>query len=122
MRSRRSWFQAAISVTNGGRAARSWQLVVSSVLVFCCYFIIWPLSDFASMTWREHALDVIWGVIVAHLFTADEKITPSGGPLDPGATITFGYQASKRTGGVVRPASCRVDGVECRVTVMRSRR
>ena len=29
MRSRRSWFQAAISVTNGGRAARSWLLVVT---------------------------------------------------------------------------------------------
>jgi signal transduction histidine kinase len=62
------WSQLAAMVALGTLAKRrgwSWQLIVSSVLVFCCYFIIWPLSDFAAMTWREHALDVIWGVIVA---------------------------------------------------------
>jgi signal transduction histidine kinase len=62
------WSQLAAMIALGTLAKRrgwGWQLVVSSILVFCCYFIIWPLSDFASMTWREHALDVIWGVIVA---------------------------------------------------------
>jgi signal transduction histidine kinase len=62
------WSQLAAMIALGTLAKRKgwgWQLVVSSILVFLCYFIIWPLSDFADMTWREHALDVIWGVIVA---------------------------------------------------------
>ncbi|HEV7646898.1 MAG TPA: histidine kinase [Actinophytocola sp.] len=62
------WSQLAAMIALGTLAKRrgwGWQLVLSSVLVFCCYFIIWPLSDFVTMTWREHALDVIWGVIVA---------------------------------------------------------
>jgi signal transduction histidine kinase len=62
------WSQLAAMIALGTLAKRKgwgWQLVVSSILVFLCYFIIWPLSDFFDMTWREHALDVIWGVIVA---------------------------------------------------------
>ena len=62
------WCQLAAMVALGTLAKRrgwSWQLVVSSILVFCCYFIIWPLSEFAAMTWREHALEFMWAVVVA---------------------------------------------------------
>ncbi|MPZ80416.1 MAG: sensor histidine kinase [Actinophytocola sp.] len=79
------WSQLAAMVALGTLAKRrgwSWQLVVSSILVFSCYFIIWPLSEFVAMTWREHALDVIWGVIVAGmpiaigmLFTARQELS-----------------------------------------------
>ena len=62
------WSQLAAMVTLGSLAKRrgwKWQTKAASVLVFFCYFIIWPLSDFVAMTWREHALDVLWGVVVA---------------------------------------------------------
>ncbi|HEY0454428.1 sensor histidine kinase [Actinophytocola sp.] len=81
------WSQLAAMVALGTLAKRrgwNWQLVVSSILVFCCYFIIWPLSEFAAMTWREHALDVIWGVIVA------------GMPVAIGLLITARQELSAR--------------------------
>jgi hypothetical protein len=37
-----------------------------------------------------------------------------GGPPVPGATQTFGFEATKRTRDRVRPASCTVDGTACR--------
>jgi hypothetical protein len=101
MNSRRSSFQAAITVTNEGRAARNWQVVVS------------------------HDPDAgvrVEGSLGARVSTSGNTITLSGGPLDGGDSVTFGYQASKDTREDVQPTSCRVDGVECRVTVRRSRR
>lgn len=62
------WSQLAAMVALGTLAKRrgwNWQLVVGSVLVFLCYFIRWPLTEFFALTWREHVLHVIWGVIVA---------------------------------------------------------
>jgi signal transduction histidine kinase len=64
------WSQLAAMIALGTLASRrgwGWQLVVSWILVFFCRFILWPLSDFADLTWREHALDVIWAVIVASM-------------------------------------------------------
>ncbi len=64
------WSQLAAMIALGTLAKRrgwGWQLVIGCVLVFICRFILWPLADFAALTWREHALDVIWGVIVAGL-------------------------------------------------------
>jgi signal transduction histidine kinase len=64
------WSQLAAMIALGTLAKRrgwGWQLVVGCILVFICRFVVWPLSDFVDMTWREHALDVIWGVIVAGL-------------------------------------------------------
>ena len=64
------WSQLAAMIALGTLAKRrgwSWHLVVGCVLVFICRFILWPLSDFADLTWREHALDAIWAVIVAGL-------------------------------------------------------
>ena len=62
------WSQLAAMIALGTLARRrgwGWQLVVGCVLVFTCRFILWPLSDFVALTWREHALDAIWGVMVA---------------------------------------------------------
>lgn len=81
------WSQLAAMIALGTLAKRrgwGWQLVVSSILVFCCYFIIWPLPEFVAMTWREHALDVIWGVIVA------------GMPIAIGMLITVRQELSDR--------------------------
>ena len=101
MRDRRSTFQAAISVTNEGRAARSWQVVVTH-----------DPDDEVRLQ----------GSVGARVSTSGDTITFSGGPLDPGDSVTFGYQASKDSDDDVRPTSCRVDGVECRVTLRRSGR
>ena len=101
MGSRRSSFQAAIAVTNEGGAARSWQVVVTHD----------PDDDVR-----------LEGSIGARVSTSGDTITFSGGPLDPGDTVTFGYQASTDSRDDVRPTSCRVDGVECRVTTRRSGR
>ncbi len=98
MNSRRSSFRAAISVTNAGRAARTWQVVVTH-----------DPDDGVRLE----------GSIGARVTTSGDTITFSGGPLQPGDSVTFGYQASKRTDDAVRPTSCRVDGVECRVTAGR---
>ncbi|WP_260191031.1 sensor histidine kinase [Actinophytocola gossypii] len=62
------WSQLAAMIALGTLARRrgwNWQLVVGSLLVFMCYFIRWPLTEFFALTWREHVLHVIWGVIVA---------------------------------------------------------
>lgn len=64
------WSQLAAMVALGTLAKRrgwNWQLVVGSVLVFLCYLILWPLPEFFALTWREHVLHLIWGVIVAGL-------------------------------------------------------
>jgi signal transduction histidine kinase len=64
------WSQLAAMIALGTLAKRrgwGWHLVVGCVLVFICRFILWPLSDFADLTWREHALDVVWAFIVAGL-------------------------------------------------------
>ena len=98
MNSRRRSFQAAISVTNQGRTARSWKLVVTH-----------DPDDGVRMD----------GSVGARVTTSGDTITFSGDALDPGDSVTFGYQATKRTRDEVQPTSCRVDGVECRVTAGR---
>jgi hypothetical protein len=39
-----------------------------------------------------------------------------GGPLAPGATQNFGFEATKQAGGPVRPAACAVNQTACRVS------
>ncbi|OLF19655.1 sensor histidine kinase [Actinophytocola xanthii] len=81
------WSQLAAMLALGTLAKRrgwNWQLVVGSVLVFLCYFIRWPLDEFAALTWREHVLHVIWGVIVA------------GMPVAIGLLITARRELSRR--------------------------
>jgi signal transduction histidine kinase len=81
------WAQLAAMVALGTLAKRrgwNWQLVVGSVLVFLCYVIRWPLSEFFALTWREHVLHVIWGVIVA------------GMPVAIGLLFTVRQELSRR--------------------------
>jgi signal transduction histidine kinase len=81
------WSQLAAMLALGTLAKRrgwNWQLVVGSVLVFLCYFIRWPLDEFVALTWREHVLHVIWGVIVA------------GMPVAIGLLITARRELSRR--------------------------
>ncbi len=94
----KSSFQAAISVTNQGRAAASWTLVVTH-----------DPDDGVRLK----------GSVGGRVTGSGDTITFRGGALSPGDSVAFGYQASKKTRDDVRPTSCRVDGVECRVTVER---
>jgi signal transduction histidine kinase len=62
------WSQLAAMIALGMLATRKqthWQVWVGATLVWACRFIQWPLSDFASLSWREHVLDGIYGVLVA---------------------------------------------------------
>ncbi|GAB3442653.1 histidine kinase [Actinophytocola sediminis] len=81
------WSQLAAMVALGTLAKRrgwNWQLVVGFLLVFLCYFIRWPLPEFFALTWQEHALHVIWGVIV------------TGMPVAIGLLITMRQELSRR--------------------------
>ncbi|WP_326833964.1 histidine kinase [Amycolatopsis rhabdoformis] len=62
------WAQLASMITLGTLATKRqihWQTWVGAGLVFICRFVQWPLEDFAQLSWREHVLDGIYGVLVA---------------------------------------------------------
>ncbi|GAA3532506.1 histidine kinase [Amycolatopsis ultiminotia] len=62
------WAQLASMITLGMLATRrqlTWQTWVGAALVFTCRFLQWPLDEFAQLSWREHFLDGIYGVLVA---------------------------------------------------------
>ncbi len=62
------WAQLASMITLGMLATRrqlSWQTWVGAALVFASRFVRWPLTEFAELSWREHVLDGIYGVLVA---------------------------------------------------------
>jgi len=62
------WSQLAAMIALGILATRkqlSWQVWVGAGLVWICRFVQWPLDDFAALSWREHILDGIYGVLVA---------------------------------------------------------
>jgi signal transduction histidine kinase len=63
------WSQLAAMIALGSLAKKyrllSWRMVVGCVLVFLCGYVRWPLSEFAALSWQEHALNVIWAVIIA---------------------------------------------------------
>ncbi|MGH3951068.1 MAG: sensor histidine kinase [Pseudonocardiaceae bacterium] len=62
------WSQLAAMLALGFLAHRkgmSWQTGVGAALVLACRFVLWPLEDMVALTWREHALDLIYGGIVA---------------------------------------------------------
>jgi signal transduction histidine kinase len=62
------WSQLAAMIALGILATRkqlSWQTWIGAGLVWICRFVQWPLEDFAALSWREHILDGIYGVLVA---------------------------------------------------------
>lgn len=62
------WSQLAAMIALGMLATRKqthWQVWVGAGLVWMCRFVQWPLADFAALSWREHVLDGIYGVLVA---------------------------------------------------------
>ncbi|RSN41521.1 two-component sensor histidine kinase [Amycolatopsis sp. WAC 04197] len=62
------WSQLAAMIALGFLATRKqmhWQTWAGFALVFTCRFVQWPLADFVELSWREHVLDGIYGVIVA---------------------------------------------------------
>ncbi|OXM64962.1 MULTISPECIES: sensor histidine kinase [Amycolatopsis] len=62
------WSQLAAMIALGMLATRKqthWQVWVGAALVWMCRFVQWPPSDFAQLSWREHVLDGIYGVLVA---------------------------------------------------------
>ena len=62
------WSQLAAMIALGMLATRKqmhWQVWVGAALVWSCRFIQWPLPEFAQLSWREHTIDAIYGVLVA---------------------------------------------------------
>ncbi|GAA4526357.1 sensor histidine kinase [Amycolatopsis samaneae] len=62
------WSQLAAMINLGMLATRRqshWQTWLCAGLVWTCRFVRWPLADFAELSWREHILDGIYGVLVA---------------------------------------------------------
>jgi hypothetical protein len=89
-------FQAGILLTNDSQTARNWQVRVSH-------------DPTAGVR-----LQAGFG---ARISTSGDTLVFSGGPLDAGSSVTFGFQATKSATGVVRPTACLVDGRDCIVTV-----
>lgn len=81
------WAQLAAMIALGTLAKRhlmSWRTAVGAVLVGLCRFVLWPWSDFLALTWREHFLDALYGVLVA------------GMPVAIGMLITVRQELSTR--------------------------
>jgi hypothetical protein len=97
---RRSTFQAGIFITNEGRTARTWQLVIAH-----------DPDDGVR----------VQGGAGARMTVSGNTVTFDGGPLDPGDTVTVGYRATTTTEGSVRPASCRIEGRSCEISERRYR-
>jgi signal transduction histidine kinase len=62
------WAQLAAMIALGALARRkqwTWQTMVGAGLVMSCRYMVWPVEDYLAQNWREHVLNVIYGVIVA---------------------------------------------------------
>jgi cytoskeletal protein RodZ len=93
-----SWEQGyvgAVRVRNVGSGSRSWSVTVSH-----------SGQDNLRLTGSWNARGSQSG----------DNLTFTGGPLAPGATITFGYQVSKSGRGNARPSGCSVVGGKCGVS------
>ena len=44
-----------------------WQTAAGAVMVMACDFVLWPLSDFLSLDWRELGLRVLWAGVRASM-------------------------------------------------------
>jgi hypothetical protein len=97
---RRSTFQVGIFIKNTGSTARTWKVVVTH-----------DPSDGVRLL----------GSTGAKVSTSGDTITLTGGPLEPGRTVTAGFQATRSTNEDVRPTSCKIEGRDCTVTTRRYR-
>lgn len=97
MRSRDSnRFQVGIVVRNEGTTTRSWRIQITHN--------------------PDDGVRVQRGM-GAGISSTGNSTTVTGGPLPAGRTAMVAFSASKRTRGVARPTSCRVEGRECDVSV-----
>jgi signal transduction histidine kinase len=64
------WAQIASMIALGTLARRKqwmWQTMVAAGLVWICRYVRWPLDEFFDLSWREHILNGIYGIIYAGL-------------------------------------------------------
>ncbi|SDC15531.1 sensor histidine kinase [Actinokineospora iranica] len=62
------WAQLAAMIALGTLARRrllDWRTITGAVLVWLSRFVLWPWSEFLALTWRQHFLDALYGVLVA---------------------------------------------------------
>jgi cellulase/cellobiase CelA1 len=93
-----SWdtgFIGSVKVINRGSAARNWTVTVRH-------------SSAAGVRITD-----AWN---ATLSREGDTSTFSGGPLAAGATQSFGFEATKRATGPVKPVACTVNQSGCRVS------
>ncbi|MGX7828727.1 sensor histidine kinase [Actinokineospora sp. 24-640] len=87
------WAQLAAMIALGSLAKRelfSWKTALGALLVGLSRFVLWPWADFLELTWRDHVLDAIYGVLVA------------GMPVAIGMLITVRGQLSARIRDLAR--------------------
>jgi hypothetical protein len=88
-------FIGAVQVTNTAGGARNWTV---------------------SVTYSSRARVHLRNVWNAQVSRQGSTLVFTGGPLAPGATATFGFEASKRSRGTPGPIGCTVDGTPCRLS------
>jgi hypothetical protein len=92
-----SWdhgFVSSVQVTNTGGTAGNWSVTV---------------------TFDSRARVRINNAWNAQLARQGDSNVFTGGPLAPGASVTFGFDASKRTWRRVQPTGCTINGTPCRL-------
>jgi hypothetical protein len=92
-----SWdtgFIAGVVLSNPTSTSRSWRVVITH-----------DPADGVRVT-------TAWN---ARLERSGSSSILTGGPLAPGASQTFGFEATKRVSGPVRPTACTVDGAACAI-------
>ncbi|MEU4214690.1 cellulose binding domain-containing protein [Actinoplanes sp. NPDC026623] len=92
-----SWdrgFTAWVRVTNTGKTARNWTV---------------------TLTYDSGADVRIGNAWNAHLERKDGANVLTGGPLAPGASFSFGFEASKQVRNKIKPTGCTVDGAQCQL-------
>jgi hypothetical protein len=92
-----SWdrgFIGAVAVTNATGPARNWTVKV---------------------TFESSAGVRLGNTWNAKVTRDGDTFVFTGGPLAPGASVTFGFEAAKQVRSKIQPAACTVDGAPCRV-------
>ncbi|MEU7907774.1 cellulose binding domain-containing protein [Actinoplanes sp. NPDC049118] len=92
-----SWergFVAWVRVTNTGKTARNWTVTIT--------------HDSRA----EVRITNAWN---AQLDRRGDTNVLTGGPLAPGASFSFGFEATKQVRSRIQPTGCTVDGTPCRL-------